>query len=187
MPELPEVETLCRQLRGKVVGQVIRSMTVYDEKLSDLADVRGQRITDVRRIGKTVVCTLLDGRRLVVHLRMSGRLLWREHQATEPHTRLRLGFAVGDLDLVDPRRFATVRVADEPPQVCRNDFITGLTGEVFWRVSLSPDCVKLVLMDRPPLRASATFTPPAILHRARISPLRPAAENFKRRVEQNLP
>jgi len=180
MPELPEVETLCRQLRGKVVGQVIRSMTVYDEKLSDLADVRGQRITDVRRIGKTVVCTLLDGRRLVVHLRMSGRLLWREHQATEPHTRLRLGFAVGDLDLVDPRRFATVRVADEPPQVCRNDFITGFDRRSFLaRQACRRIAVKLVLMDQAAVAGIGNIYACEILHRARISPLRPAAEISK--------
>jgi formamidopyrimidine-DNA glycosylase len=177
MPELPEVETLCRQLRKKVVGQAVRSMKVYDQKLSDLADVRGQKIAEVRRMGKTVVCTLDDGRHLVIHLRMSGRLLWREHQAAEPHTRLRIGFAGGDLDLVDPRRFATVRVVQDPPPVCRNDFINGFDRRSFLaRQASRRMAVKLVLMDQAAVAGIGNIYACEILHRARVSPLRPAAE-----------
>ncbi|MBP7341576.1 MAG: bifunctional DNA-formamidopyrimidine glycosylase/DNA-(apurinic or apyrimidinic site) lyase [Smithellaceae bacterium] len=177
MPELPEVETLCRQLQEKIVGRVIRSKEVYDEKLSGLADVRGREVTDVRRIGKTVVCVLDDGRRLVVHLRMSGRLLWRTEYAIEPHTRLRLGFAEGCVDLVDPRRFATVCVAVDNPETCRNDFITGFDRQAFLvRQALRRVAVKLVLMDQAAVAGIGNIYACEILHRARVSPLRPAAE-----------
>jgi len=95
MPELPEVETIVRDLRPLLVGRRIRSASVFWNRtiaptpryglLDEAAraagfcrDVTGRRIADVTRRGKHVVLHLDDGSHLIVHLRMTGHLLWEE-------------------------------------------------------------------------------------------------------------
>ena len=101
MPELPEVETIRRQLEPVVAGRTIESVRVLDERWTRPeapraleAEVRGRRIEGVRRRGKYLIVDLegkaLDERRksrkqhrppgkggvhLVMHLRMTGNLL----------------------------------------------------------------------------------------------------------------
>jgi formamidopyrimidine-DNA glycosylase len=90
MPELPEVETIVRGLRGPLVGREFTGVRVGWENLiarprPELAEgpsaedfkrgLVGQRILDVRRRGKYLVFALSDGQSLIVHLRMTGRLL----------------------------------------------------------------------------------------------------------------
>jgi formamidopyrimidine-DNA glycosylase len=59
MPELPEVETLCRQLQIRIVGKKISSTEVYDTKLTNLKNLRGKRITEAKRKGKTIGINLM--------------------------------------------------------------------------------------------------------------------------------
>jgi formamidopyrimidine-DNA glycosylase len=85
VPELPEVETIRRQLEPAVVGRRIESVRVLDERWTQPASPRavegaltGRRIEGVERRGKYLVLPLDDGRALVMHLRMTGNLLLRE-------------------------------------------------------------------------------------------------------------
>jgi formamidopyrimidine-DNA glycosylase len=117
MPELPEVETLRRQLAAHVTNRVIERVTIVDAaKLGAAPPVAGRRVTGLGRQGKFLVLNLERGEALTVHLRMSGRLCWRaERDATlAPHTRFTILFASGRLDLIDPRRFATLRYGPPP-------------------------------------------------------------------------
>jgi formamidopyrimidine-DNA glycosylase len=84
MPELPEVETVRRQLEPEVVGRTIESAEVLDERWTrpELpAGVEealgGRRIVAVDRRGKYLIVGLDDGSSLVMHLRMTGNLLVR--------------------------------------------------------------------------------------------------------------
>jgi len=122
MPELPEVETVARQLAPLVAGRVIRGVQIHDPKLRQVARERltGGTIESVRRIGKQVVLQLRQGRGvrrwLVIHLRMTGRLIWRAAPARceRSHLRLRLRLDGGSLCFYDLRRFGTVQVLDRP-------------------------------------------------------------------------
>jgi len=78
MPELPEVETLCRQLRPVIVGREILSLRVIDAKLEGLGPLEGRTVRSVGRHGKRMAWVLSDGRCLVFQLRMTGRLFWIE-------------------------------------------------------------------------------------------------------------
>lgn len=85
MPELPEVETIVRGLRKPLVGHQITGVHVGCETLVASPEVKefarglvGQRILDVRRRGKYLIFTLSSGRSLIVHLRMTGRLLIKD-------------------------------------------------------------------------------------------------------------
>ena len=90
MPELPEVETVRRQLEPEVAGRTIEAAEVLDERWTRPELPRrveealvGRRIDAVGRRGKYLVVGLDDGRSLVMHLRMTGNLLVRSAGSTE--------------------------------------------------------------------------------------------------------
>ena len=80
MPELPEVETVVRTLRPKLVGQIItgvhlRRPDILEPVGTDLAGhLIGRMVTSVERRGKRIVITLDDLNRFYIHLGMTGRL-----------------------------------------------------------------------------------------------------------------
>ena len=76
MPELPEVEALCRQLRPVIVGAQITETRIIDPKLGTIEGLEGQIVRGIRRHGKTLAIELDGNLSLVIHLRMTGRLLW---------------------------------------------------------------------------------------------------------------
>jgi formamidopyrimidine-DNA glycosylase len=82
MPELPEVETVCRGLQNKVVGdrivsvEVLRKDSVGSPSVKKFSSsLRGHRIEKVHRRGKYILIDLDERAGLICHLRMSGRLL----------------------------------------------------------------------------------------------------------------
>jgi formamidopyrimidine-DNA glycosylase len=84
MPELPEVETVRRQLEPELVGKRIESASVLDERLTRPEPPRaleravsGREVTAVARRGKYLLIGLEGGRTLAMHLRMTGNLLLR--------------------------------------------------------------------------------------------------------------
>ncbi|HET9120374.1 MAG TPA: DNA-formamidopyrimidine glycosylase family protein, partial [Solirubrobacterales bacterium] len=90
MPELPEVETVRRQLEPELVGKTIESAEVLDERLtrpeppeSVAAAVAGREVTAVARRGKYLLLGLEGGRTLALHLRMTGNLLLRDPEQGE--------------------------------------------------------------------------------------------------------
>ena len=82
MPELPEVETVVRDLReAKLEGRTVRraaihwSRTIGEPSSSRFREqIRGARIEAVSRRGKFIVLNLSSGQGLLIHLRMTGRL-----------------------------------------------------------------------------------------------------------------
>lgn len=121
MPELPEVETLKRDLEREVVGKRVRQVEVtgmrsirrHPNKKHFIAKVEGHKIGGVERRGKYLLAKLDSGDILVVHLGMSGQLL-RAKGAKEPltkHTHVVFTFTQGgQLRFVDPRTFGELFV-----------------------------------------------------------------------------
>ncbi len=118
MPELPEVETIRRQLAPHLEGRMLRSLQVLDRRWCDPAApealddaVRGRRIESMGRRGKYFVVGLEDDVHLVMHLRMTGNLLLIEEAddvPERPHLRARMALDGGRrLLFVDQRRFGT--------------------------------------------------------------------------------
>jgi formamidopyrimidine-DNA glycosylase len=85
MPELPEVETIAKQLDAVLVGRVFESITVYREKSaqSELGVLEGKRVWGVGRKAKTIIIKLqaTSNRRqvlfLLIHLKMTGQLIFQ--------------------------------------------------------------------------------------------------------------
>jgi formamidopyrimidine-DNA glycosylase len=138
MPELPEVETVCRQLEPELEGRRIESLEVLDERWSrpvpaaELgAAVSGRTIEGLGRRGKYLLLALDGARTLVMHLRMTGnlvlvegedvldpsegrRLYEAERSTSARHLRARFLLDDGrELWFTDPRRFGEAFLGDD--------------------------------------------------------------------------
>jgi formamidopyrimidine-DNA glycosylase len=120
MPELPEVETIRRQLAPLVEGRRIEQLEILDPRWSrplapaELTDALiGRRVESLGRRGKYLVWSFDGDVHLAQHLRMTGAVL-ADPDPEPSHTRVRMtlgrrGSATGGrrLAFVDPRRFGT--------------------------------------------------------------------------------
>src|SRR6201988_1563259 len=117
MPELPEVESVRRQLEPALVGRRLERVTIDDPRLvrpyepGELAaELEGERVTALERRGKYLVVRFESGRVLLIHLRMTGSLL---HAAggslgDDAHRRAVVTLDDGsDVAYRDVRRFGT--------------------------------------------------------------------------------
>ncbi len=117
MPELPEVETVARDLRGAVTGRRIKRVTVDRPDVVKMPDgrtlpalLKGQRFEVVERHGKYLLLGLDSGDDLMVHLGMTGHLLVCDADApVAKHTHIRAVLDDGrELRFDDARRFGRV-------------------------------------------------------------------------------
>jgi formamidopyrimidine-DNA glycosylase len=119
MPELPEVETIRRELEREAVGKRIKTIELHgtrtvrrQTKKNLMSRLEGTKITGADRRGKYLVLKLDSGELLVVHLGMSGQLL--RAVAKDPvakHTHVIMTFTQGgQLRFVDPRTFGELFV-----------------------------------------------------------------------------
>ncbi len=190
MPELPEVETIVRQLAPLVVGRTLERVEILDARWSrplapgELADaLQGRRVERLGRRGKYLVWGLEEDVHLVQHLRMTGAVLFDPDP--EPlHTRVRIELGQGHrLAIVDPRRFGTgelllsvqaleaffaARLGLEPlDELFTIEHLRGLA-----RGRAAP--VKAFLLDQRRIAGVGNIYADEALFRAGIHPLRPA-------------
>src|SRR5689334_16542121 len=118
MPELPEVETIRRQLAPVVEGRVLERLRIDDARwCAPLAPheveeaLGGRRVVRLGRRGKYLVWHLEGDVHLVMHLRMTGVLLL-DPPPEAPYARVRFDLDDGHhLLFTDPRRFGTGEIA----------------------------------------------------------------------------
>src|SRR3712207_628093 len=133
MPELPEVETIRRQLAPLTEGRVLERLRIDDPRwCAPLAPrevsaaVEGRRVEELRRRGKYLVFAFEGDVFLMAHLRMTGTLLYVPPEDTRYE---RVRFELGDghaLWFCDPRRFDTGELALGPEQ--RDAFFAARVG-----------------------------------------------------------
>ena len=122
MPELPEVETIARQLSELVTGRTIAAFASEWERITEpepvplvAARLAGRRIEAVRRRGKLVVFALDGGDALCTSLRMTGRFTFKERGQAAPERFTRATFTFTDgtgLDYVDMRKLGRMTLVD---------------------------------------------------------------------------
>ncbi len=186
MPELPEVETLCRQLRKVVLGSRIIQGLILDERLGTMADPGGKKIVAVLRRGKTIQLQLEGGLSLFVQLRMTGRFQWQEGSDPPPRARFHLSFPHGNLFLTDVRRLATLEcdVRGRGPSAAGEACGDLDPRRVFEIASRRRLPVKNLLMDQKVIAGIGNIYASEILFHAGISPLRPASGLSRREWEK---
>lgn len=190
MPELPEVETVARQLELVLAGRRIVGLQIYDDRLQvKAARLAGCRIARVRRFGKRVVLELVPhGRRraalwLCVHLRMTGRLLYRASHGNGPalpKARAVLKLDRGLLIFADTRRFGTMELCEQLADVSP-DGVDPLSAQLDTdRLSLllagSPTALKPWLLRQDRLAGIGNIYASEICFSARLDPRRPAGD-----------
>ena len=94
MPELPEVETIRRQLAPHLEGRTFTSVEIRDFRWTlpappelIAAELTGARVQRLGRLGKYLIWELDSDRSLLVHLRMTGSLLMDAAPESPVHTR----------------------------------------------------------------------------------------------------
>lgn len=187
MPELPEVETVRRHLEPALVGRTIRALTVADATVSaQLApELRrlavGRRVAGTRRRGKYLIIDL-DRGILVVHLRMTGQLLF-ERPPTPRLPRFTIEFDdESRLHFYDVRRFGRLWALRDEAEL--EHFFAELGVEplspgfsaarlsVLLRGRRAP--LKAFLLDQRRIAGVGNIYADEALFRAGLHPLRPA-------------
>jgi formamidopyrimidine-DNA glycosylase len=114
VPELPEVETVRRQLAPRLAGRrIVAAGALESPKFTPAHDAVGSRFDDLRRRGKYLLAGLDDGRELIVHLGMTGALSLRPLPVEPGHPHVRAWWDLDDgrrLVMRDVRRFGRVHV-----------------------------------------------------------------------------
>jgi formamidopyrimidine-DNA glycosylase len=195
MPELPEVETVRTALEPVLVGRTFERVEIADPRLTRphdpaevAAELTGERVEAVERRGKYLVVRFESGRVLLIHLRMTGNVLYVPGGALadDPHRRAVVTLDNGS-DVViyrDVRRFGTwllvepgeldaylaERLGAEPLE--RAFTTTGLAT----RLANRRAPVKAVLLDQRTLAGLGNIYVDEALWRAQIHPLTPANE-----------
>jgi formamidopyrimidine-DNA glycosylase len=207
MPELPEVETVRRQLEPALVGRRFEQVSIDDPRLvrpyepaEVAAELEGEHVAAVERRGKYLIVRFESGRVLLIHLRMTGSLLCAPNGSLpdDPHRRAVVKLDDGsDVAYRDVRRFGTwlllepeetepylaARVGEEPLETL---FTAARLGE---RLAGRRTSLKAALLDQRTLAGMGNIYVDEALWRARLNPLRPAAHldrNELRRLHRGI-
>lgn len=191
MPELPEVETVRRGLDRLVVGRRVDSVevgrlrTVRRTSARALVDgLTGATIVAANRRGKYLLLPLDTGDEMMIHLRMSGKLLVAGGGSPRPlHTHVVMHLDDGtELLFVDPRTFGEVVVFDptnvavELPELALlgiDPVADGLTLPQLRQIVRSRNRgLKQLLLDQHLIAGIGNIYADEILHRARLHPER---------------
>jgi len=205
MPELPEVETIRRDLQYVVTGKGVRSVDVFTPKIvggnakAFIAALTGNRIDSLGRRGKLLICTLGYGKQtLLIHLKMTGQLLCEipgglivgGHPAAKiddlPNEYTHVGLTFSDqtkLYFNDVRMFGYLRLAgqDELERVLNGFGIEPLTPAFTWdafaRVFANRRApLKSLLLNQALVAGIGNIYADEICYQARLRPDRSAAD-----------
>jgi formamidopyrimidine-DNA glycosylase len=200
MPELPEVETIRRQLVPHVEGRTIVAAQVLDPRWTMpeppalvARELRGAVIERLWRSGKYLVWQLSGDRHLITHLRMTGAVLFDPDP--EPiHARVRLELDSGHrLVFDDPRRFGTghlvhgapVRDAYLAARLGIEPFTDGFTAAHLYQLTRGRRApIKAFVLDQKRIAGVGNIYADEALFRARIHPLRPAGRLRRAELER---
>jgi formamidopyrimidine-DNA glycosylase len=198
MPELPEVETVRRRLLPHLSGRTLAEVEVLDYRLTDpeppaavAARLQGVRVEALGRRGKYLLLELEDGAALLVHLRMTGNLLWLASPPAIAPRFLRARARLDDgsyLAYTDVRRFGTWLVAEDGAEA----WLTGKLGpeplgdwaatDLARTLTGRKAAIKAALLDQRVVAGVGNIYADEALFAARIHPAAPAGRLSRARV-----
>jgi formamidopyrimidine-DNA glycosylase len=200
MPELPEVETIVRGLRGYVVGRTIVAVDITLARIAEpSADIvrsalPGRKIVDCMRRAKYIVFKLDTGELIRVHLRMTGRLVYSPpskpkcDEAPPKYTHLTLSLDNNSrLYFADARTFGRVSLV---PKGEVWDSALGIEplDDVFTPLALSTllakkrGAIKSVLLDQRFIAGIGNIYACEALWQSRIDPHTPSGDLSKKQI-----
>jgi formamidopyrimidine-DNA glycosylase len=208
VPELPEVETIRRQLAPALEGRLLERVHVLDPRWCEPAPpeaiddaLGGRRIEKLTRRGKYLIVSVEDDVHLAMHLRMTGNLLLvpaEEDLPGRPHLRVRFELgriserAAERLLFVDVRRFGTGDVllgSDALSEYFASRLGVEPLGSDFTAEALRAQArgrkqpVKAFLLNQERVAGVGNIYADEALFRARIHPLRPVGTLKRGQIE----
>lgn len=199
MPELPEVETIRRQLAPVVEGRTVERLEIIDPRLVTPEDpgefaraVDGNTVEQLSRRGKYLVWELSGAGYLLVHLRMTGTLLYDIGDLSHTRAVIRLSDG-GRITFVDPRRFGTAQLVTGAEE--RDRFFGDRLGIEPFSPEFTPELlrellrsrrtpIKAALLDQQRIAGIGNIYADEALFRARMHPLHPAGTLRRPQIER---
>jgi len=195
MPELAEVEVIVRGLRPQLAGQTIVAIPWLKPHLENdfthsqlTQKLVGLRITSVDRLGKYILIGLSNGKHLVIHLRMTGKLLVKTKDSL-PTKHVSFIFELTDKALFfdDIRKFGSLVLTDNPEELpCLTklgpDALT-ITVKQLQAACLSKKPIKTLLLDQEKIAGLGNIYVCEILFLAQVHPLAMASRLMERQVQ----
>ncbi|HQL52717.1 MAG TPA: bifunctional DNA-formamidopyrimidine glycosylase/DNA-(apurinic or apyrimidinic site) lyase [Candidatus Magasanikbacteria bacterium] len=202
MPELPEVETIKQDLKERIVNKQITSVllskkAIIKNKRTDfIKEIKNNKFTDILRIGKLIIFVLASKKYMLVHLKMTGQLIYQQgkdiiagghpepdlEKLPNKFTRIIFEFKNGSkLYFNDIRRFGYMQIVDEVGlNEIKNKF--GLepidkkfTFEYFQKIFENKNKpIKVALMDQDKIAGIGNIYASEICFEAKIKPARKA-------------
>jgi formamidopyrimidine-DNA glycosylase len=190
MPELPEVETIVRELAPRLRGRRIVSVEVLNQRITrhspvDITAVLpGSRIADVRRHGKFILVELDQGC-LTIHLGMTGQLLFNTPRT--PYTRVIVTLEDSVLLYDDTRMFGAIEFGSARVERLGPDALTALSPDKLKRKAH----IKAVLLNQSVFSGIGNIYADEALFRAGIKPTarsisRPRAQRLLNVIDEVL-
>jgi len=184
MPELPEVETIKKGLEKRILGKKVRRVQINTAKMVKepslerfKQEVERKTIKQVFRRGKYIIIVLSSGKNIVLHLRMTGQLIYGKED-----TKSRVSFLLSDgkyLNIKDMRHLGEIRLVENwkrVPAVARmgvEPLGEGFTPEIFGEMLRRRKAkIKPLLMDQKFLAGVGNVYAQEALFRAGIHPER---------------
>lgn len=211
MPELPEVETIKLGLQNKIIGLKITDVEIRVPKIfqGNPKDIIGAKIKNLRRRAKILIIDLDNGQSLVIHLKMTGQLVYHGDGAqatfghpipfagsTLPAKTTHVIFTFNDNSVLyynDMRKFGYIKVVptgevgklkvmeEFGPEPFTSDFTIKKFKEILSRKKMP---VKLVLMDQSQIAGVGNIYANEALFLSKIHPQKKASELKESEVEK---
>ena len=124
MPELPEVETIVSGLKTKITGKKIKQIEIRDDKViatkkdDFLEQVLGKIVKSISRRAKIVVIELVEEKFLLIHLKLTGQLVYQPHHGAI----IAGGHPIAHLSKALPNKFTrAIFIFDDQSKLYFND------------------------------------------------------------------
>lgn len=200
MPELPEVETIVRDLRRRLPGTRLTGLTVHDPRIVKFSGIEafrrqivGRTVTGVERRGKAIVMELDEGKGfLIVQLMMTGQLIFAKGAHPGRDTKLTFRLSTGEYLLYnDYRIFGKLQVVASCEELSYFQKIgpepLSKTFTVDWLMQGLRNrkvSIKNLLMNHTFLAGIGNIYASEILFQSRIHPSRPAGSLSRKEADR---
>jgi formamidopyrimidine-DNA glycosylase len=200
MPELPEVETIKKQLNIALEGKIIKAVKILSKKQFPQSAklVVGEKILKVERRAKVLILRLTHHKNLLVHLKLSGQLIWSSRAPKDSiklqrnistigqslptkSTRVILDIGRGRLFFNEMRKFGWMKLLNDEQlekelnrygiEPLSDSFRLGELGKICSKTSRA---IKLVLLDQEKIAGIGNIYANESLYLSKISPKLPA-------------
>jgi formamidopyrimidine-DNA glycosylase len=201
MPELPEVQTIVNDLQILTNDTIIGFWTNFKKAIKTEAfekEIAKRKIVNIKRVGKNVIFELDNDNFVIIHLKMTGRLILAKNQKTntEPSEEKHLHHVFylkkkGSLKFYDIRKFATLELVshEKLSEISKAKGIDPLSKDFTLKKfttilqNKKKKNVKEVLMDQSTISGIGNIYASEIPYDAKISPLRKAESLSKDEIK----